>query len=111
MSMNDEHDTNNTDTKITSTQVLNNIKRRFREETFTRESIEGVIKAHPDLIRLLYVNFAMVHYPSSENGGELMYIVFFFFLRVLDLTVSRDSPSVQQANSILPTPSNCSTAF
>ncbi|KIK69950.1 hypothetical protein GYMLUDRAFT_67202 [Collybiopsis luxurians FD-317 M1] len=53
-------------------EVLNNIKRRFREETFTRESIEQVIQAHPDLIRLLYVNFAMVHYPASDHASELM---------------------------------------
>ncbi|KAE9386237.1 hypothetical protein BT96DRAFT_1006287 [Gymnopus androsaceus JB14] len=45
-------------------EVLNNIKRRFREETFTRESIEQ--------IRLLYVNFAMVHYPASDQATELM---------------------------------------
>ncbi len=27
------------------------IKRRFREETFTRESIANVIHAHPELVR------------------------------------------------------------
>ena len=30
--------------------VLNDIKRRFREETFTRESIEQVIHAHAELV-------------------------------------------------------------
>ncbi|KAE9387383.1 NAD-specific glutamate dehydrogenase [Gymnopus androsaceus JB14] len=53
-------------------EVLNNIKRRFREETFTRESIEQVIHTHSELIRLLYVNFAMVHYPASDHATELM---------------------------------------
>ncbi|KAE9391671.1 NAD-specific glutamate dehydrogenase [Gymnopus androsaceus JB14] len=53
-------------------EVLNNIKRRFREETFTRESIEQVIHTHSELIRLLYVNFAMVHYPASDHTTELM---------------------------------------
>ncbi|KAF4617888.1 hypothetical protein D9613_005743 [Agrocybe pediades] len=53
-------------------EVLNDIKRRFREETFTRESIAQVIHAHPDLIRLLYVNFAMTHYPSSDEASKLM---------------------------------------
>ncbi|KAE9387141.1 NAD-specific glutamate dehydrogenase [Gymnopus androsaceus JB14] len=53
-------------------EVLNNIKRRFREETFTRESIEQVIHTHSELIRLLYVNFAMVHYPASDQATELM---------------------------------------
>ncbi|ETW82147.1 hypothetical protein HETIRDRAFT_384544 [Heterobasidion irregulare TC 32-1] len=47
-------------------EVLNDIKRRFREETFTRESIAEAIHAHPELIRMLYVNFAMVHYPADE---------------------------------------------
>ena len=32
-------------------EVLNNIKTRFRDETFTRESIKDVIKAHPELVR------------------------------------------------------------
>lgn len=32
-------------------EVLNDIKIRFREETFTRESIAGVVHAHPDLVR------------------------------------------------------------
>ena len=31
-------------------EVLNDIKRRFREETFTRESISQVIHAHPELV-------------------------------------------------------------
>ncbi|KAG9315692.1 NADH-dependent glutamate dehydrogenase [Chiua virens] len=48
-------------------EVLNDIKRRFREETFTRESIAQVIHAHPELIHLLYVNFAMVHYPVVDD--------------------------------------------
>jgi len=34
-------------------EVLNDIKRRFREETFTRESIAQVIHGHPELVRLL----------------------------------------------------------
>jgi len=72
-------------------EVLNDIKRRFREETFTRESIAQVIHAHPDLvwfplpltyrtflislvqIRLLYVNFAMTHYPPSD-ASKLMWV-------------------------------------
>lgn len=71
-------------------EVLNDIKRRFREETFTRESIANVIHAHPELvcyqppllplpytnlhgqIRMLYVNFAMVQYPVDE-AQRLMY--------------------------------------
>lgn len=55
----------------THAEVLNSIKRRFREETFTRESIAQTIHAYPELIRLLYVNFAMTHYPGA-NEGSLM---------------------------------------
>lgn len=57
---------------VAHAEVLNDIKRRFREETFTRESIAQVIHAHPDLIRLLYVNFAMTHYPPSDDASKLM---------------------------------------
>ncbi|KAF8645148.1 hypothetical protein AX16_007976 [Volvariella volvacea WC 439] len=53
-------------------EVLNDIKRRFREETFTRESIAQVIHAHPELVRLLYVNFAMTHYPAADEASQLM---------------------------------------
>ncbi|TFK23414.1 glutamate dehydrogenase [Coprinopsis marcescibilis] len=52
-------------------EVLNDIKRRFREETFTRESIAQAIHAYPELIRLLYVNFAMTHYPPSDDATQL----------------------------------------
>ncbi|KAI0770618.1 NAD-dependent glutamate dehydrogenase [Fomes fomentarius] len=52
--------------------VLNDIKRRFREETFTRESIAEVIHGHAELINLLYVNFAMTHYPETDEAAQLM---------------------------------------
>ena len=68
----------------THVEVLDNIKRRLREESFTRESIAQVIHAYPELvstmhplallqnshhmfqIQLLYVNFAMKHYPTND---------------------------------------------
>ncbi|EUC63288.1 glutamate dehydrogenase (NAD+) [Rhizoctonia solani AG-3 Rhs1AP] len=53
-------------------EVLNNIKVRFREETFTRESIGEIIAAYPELIRMLYVNFAMSHYPAQDEASQLM---------------------------------------
>ncbi|TYJ56279.1 hypothetical protein B9479_002966 [Cryptococcus floricola] len=52
-------------------EVLNKIKMRFREETFTRESIREVIQNHPDLIRMLYINFAMTHYPAADEASQL----------------------------------------
>ncbi|KAJ3481702.1 hypothetical protein NLI96_g7482 [Meripilus lineatus] len=60
------------ETNPSHAEVLNDIKRRFREETFTRESIAQVIHAHADLINLLYVNFAMTHYPEADEASQLM---------------------------------------
>jgi glutamate dehydrogenase len=51
--------------------VLGDIKRRLREETFTREAIAQVLLAHPQLVRMLYVHFAMVHYPREEAGRAM----------------------------------------
>ncbi|KAG8789909.1 NAD-dependent glutamate dehydrogenase [Serendipita sp. 401] len=53
-------------------EVLNQIKKRFREETFTRQGISEAILAYPDLIRMLYVNFAMTHYPNDSSATQLM---------------------------------------
>ncbi|KAJ6495933.1 hypothetical protein DFH09DRAFT_1337124 [Mycena vulgaris] len=47
-------------------EVFNDIKCRFRGETFTREGIAGVIAAYPELIRPLYGNFAITHYPANH---------------------------------------------
>ncbi|WVQ84205.1 hypothetical protein IAT38_006356 [Cryptococcus sp. DSM 104549] len=52
-------------------EVLNKIKTRFREETFTRDSIREVIQTHPDLVRMLYINFAMTHYPAADEASQL----------------------------------------
>lgn len=53
-------------------EVLNQIKKRFREETFTRQGISEAILAYPELIRMLYVNFAMTHYPNDSEATKLM---------------------------------------
>jgi glutamate dehydrogenase len=47
--------------------VLADIRTRFRQETFTRQSIMDVIQAWPELIRELYIQFALVHYISGAN--------------------------------------------
>ena len=46
------------ETNPTHAEVLNDIKRRFREETFTRESIANVIHAYPEIVscRVLVVS-------------------------------------------------------
>jgi glutamate dehydrogenase len=36
-------------------EVLNSIKKRFREETFTRESIAQVILAYPELVSFFFL--------------------------------------------------------
>lgn len=70
-------------------EVLNQIKRRFREETFTPQRILEAIHAYPELvsvfaaavyesylnshfvqIRMLYINFAMVHYPNPPKSSQ-----------------------------------------
>ena len=48
------------ETNPTHASVLNDIKRRFREETFTRESIAQVIHGHAELVRCLMISFADV---------------------------------------------------
>ncbi|WFD21466.1 glutamate dehydrogenase [Malassezia equina] len=51
--------------------VLNDIKLRLREETFTRQSIYEVIKSFPHIVRLLYVHFAHIHYPHLKGSREI----------------------------------------
>ena len=53
--------------------VLIRLKKRLRQETFTREYILDIVKSYPELIRMLYVNFARGHHPSLRNKdcGEL----------------------------------------
>jgi glutamate dehydrogenase len=50
-------------------EVLQRIKKRLRSDTFTREYILDIIKMYPDLIKVCYTNFAMVHYinPSKND--------------------------------------------
>ena len=51
-------------------EVLMKLNKRLRQETFTRDYVLEIVRSYPELIRLLYVNFAMVHYTSS-NSNEL----------------------------------------
>jgi hypothetical protein len=45
-------------------EVLNDIKTRFREETFTRESIARIIHSHPELVLLPYLLCARLHWKE-----------------------------------------------
>jgi hypothetical protein len=52
-------------------EVLMDIKRRFRDETFTRESIANVIHAHPELVRkriLSHIPFGMLTFKADPHA-------------------------------------------
>ncbi|KAI7851013.1 Glutamate/Leucine/Phenylalanine/Valine dehydrogenase-domain-containing protein [Circinella umbellata] len=50
-------------------EVLNKLKKRLRQDTFTREYILDIIKRYPDLVKLLYANFATVHYVNQREAS------------------------------------------
>lgn len=50
-------------------EVLTTMKKRLRQDTFTREYILDIIKRYPDLIKLLYANFASVHYVNQREAS------------------------------------------
>lgn len=47
--------------------VLGDIRKKLREETFTRQSILEVIQRYPELLRQFYVQFAMTHHTSTAS--------------------------------------------
>lgn len=50
-------------------QVLNKLKGRLRGETFTSEYIIDIVKRYPELIKILYVNFAVKHYVKPKRSS------------------------------------------
>ena len=53
-------------------EVLDKIKKRLRQETFTREYVLDIVRTFPELVRVLYVHFAMSHYaPLAYRTAEL----------------------------------------
>lgn len=48
-------------------EVLENLKRRLRQETFTRAYIDELMHSQIDLVRQLYLQFASVHYVQSRG--------------------------------------------
>lgn len=52
-------------------EVLTKLKKRLRQETFTREYILDIVRAYPDLVRILYINFAMTHYVVNSRENTL----------------------------------------
>lgn len=51
-------------------EVLENLKRRLRKETFTRAYVNELILSQIDLIRQLYIHFAGIHYVQSKGEGD-----------------------------------------
>lgn len=52
-------------------QLLAKIKRRLREETYTREDVYNIIREQSDLVRIIYAQFASTHFirATPSNGG------------------------------------------
>lgn len=50
--------------------VLNMIKRRLRQETFTPEYILEIINKYPELVRAMYLQFADIHYVQSRGENN-----------------------------------------
>lgn len=61
------------ESNATHAEVLNDIKRRFREETFTRESIAQTIHAHPELVSTP----VELHVRSLDLNGFLRRSIFY----------------------------------
>ncbi|KAF3941509.1 hypothetical protein ABW19_dt0201118 [Dactylella cylindrospora] len=51
-------------------EVLNKIKRRLRQETFTSEYITEIIAEYPQLVRALYLQFANAHYVQTRGEND-----------------------------------------
>lgn len=50
-------------------EVLSNLKKRLRQETFTREYILDIMKRYPELLKVLYANFATTHYVNQREAS------------------------------------------
>ncbi|KAI8080913.1 Glutamate/Leucine/Phenylalanine/Valine dehydrogenase-domain-containing protein [Thamnidium elegans] len=66
--------------------VLAKMKKRLRQDTFTREYILDIVKQYPDLIKLLYANFAKVHYVNQREASLQPTISYQRLSTVEDLT-------------------------
>lgn len=67
-------------------EVLTKLKKRLRQDTFTREYILDIIMTYPDLIRILYVNFAMEHYIGTGNSNSIKWVILNLLLILLIIT-------------------------
>jgi glutamate dehydrogenase len=53
----------------THVEVLTKMKKRLRSDTFTREYILEIVRLYPELVKALYVNFAMTHYIGQKESN------------------------------------------
>ncbi|KAG1469130.1 hypothetical protein G6F56_003439 [Rhizopus delemar] len=49
-------------------EVLSKLKKRLRQDTFTREYILDIMKRYPELLKVLYANFASIHYVNQREA-------------------------------------------
>ncbi|AEY98782.1 FAGL040Cp [Eremothecium gossypii FDAG1] len=52
----------------TMLEVLNNLKKKLRNETFTQQMIIDVLHKYKEIVSKLYKNFAQVHYTSAKTS-------------------------------------------
>ncbi|CAO3644517.1 unnamed protein product [Mucor hiemalis] len=50
-------------------EVLSNLKKRLRQDTFTRDYILDIMKRYPELLKILYANFATTHYVNQREAS------------------------------------------
>lgn len=52
------------------TEILEKLKRRLRQETFTRDYLFELINNNLDVVKQMYLQFADVHYIQSKSEGD-----------------------------------------
>ncbi|AET41125.1 glutamate dehydrogenase (NAD(+)) Ecym_7287 [Eremothecium cymbalariae DBVPG len=55
-------------TDTTMSEVLNNLKKKLRNETFTQQMIIDILHKYKEIVSKLYKNFAQVHYTSTQTS-------------------------------------------
>ncbi|KAI7899115.1 Glutamate/Leucine/Phenylalanine/Valine dehydrogenase-domain-containing protein [Cokeromyces recurvatus] len=50
-------------------EVLSKLKKRLRQDTFTRDYILDIIMSYPELLKILYANFATTHYVNQREAS------------------------------------------
>lgn len=80
-------------------EVLTTMKKRLRQDTFTREYILDIIKQYPDLIKLLYANFATVHYVNQREASIQPTMSYQRLTTVENLTAEQLSKKIKSVTS------------